>query len=79
LAYRWPHGLTPPLKHARKMRSKPSALTLPYPNARGLTREEIEAIIERLLIADKEALEVSFEVQEEEQEHGAISRARWRR
>ena len=56
-SYRWPHGLTTPLLNVRtrRFRKKP----------KGLTGEDIENVLQRLIQADQEALEVEFSVQED--------------
>lgn len=59
----WPHGVTPPTKNVRKRRFRK---TLKKKSAEA---PEIEKEVKRLLRADNEAISVTWEVIQEEDEH----------
>lgn len=59
----WPHGITPPTKNIRKRRFR-KTLKKKYVEA-----PEIEKEVKRLLRADNEAVSVTFEVMQEEEDH----------
>ncbi|CAB3249540.1 unnamed protein product [Arctia plantaginis] len=59
----WPHGITPPTKNIRKRRFR-KTLKKKYVEA-----PEIEKEVKRLLRADNEAVSVTFEVIQEEEDH----------
>jgi len=52
--YTWPHGLTPPLKYVRKRRFRPRKTKR--------TLETVEQEVQRLLLADADAVTTSFEL-----------------
>lgn len=59
----WPHGITPPTKNVRKRRFR-KTLKKKYVEA-----PEIEKEVKRLLRADNEAVNVTWEVIKDEEEH----------
>lgn len=59
----WPHGITPPTKNVRKRRFR-KTLKKKYVEA-----PEIEKEVKRLLRADNEAVSVTFEVIQEDEDH----------
>lgn len=61
--YLYPHGITPPTKNARKRRFRKTL------KKKCAEAPEIEKEVKRLLRADNEAVSVTWEVVEEEDEH----------
>ncbi|CAF1058508.1 unnamed protein product [Adineta ricciae] len=60
--YQWPHGLTPPLKNVRKRRFRKVA------RQKTQDHDEIEKEVRRLFRADHEAIDVKWEIIEDDQE-----------
>ncbi|CAF3049539.1 unnamed protein product [Rotaria sp. Silwood2] len=60
--FQWPHGLTPPLKNVRKRRFRKVA------RQKTQDRDEMEQEVRRLFRADNEAIDVKWEVIEDDQE-----------
>lgn len=63
----YPHGITPPTKNARKRRFRKTL------KKKCAEAPEIEKEVKRLLRADNEAVSVTWEVVEEEDEHNIIA------
>ncbi|CAM2696559.1 unnamed protein product [Rotaria socialis] len=60
--FQWPHGLTPPLKNVRKRRFRKVA------RQKTQDRDEMEQEVRRLFRADNEAIDVKWEVIDDDQE-----------
>lgn len=60
--YLWPHGITPPMKNVRRRRFRKTL------RKKHVEQPEIEKEIKRLLRSDSEALNVKWEVINEENE-----------
>ncbi|CAF3819706.1 unnamed protein product [Rotaria sp. Silwood1] len=62
IKFQWPHGLTPPLKNVRKRRFRKVA------RQKTQDRDEMEQEVRRLFRADNEAIDVKWEVIDDDQE-----------
>jgi len=60
--FQWPHGLTPPLKNVRKRRFRKVA------RQKTQDHDEIEKEVRRLFRADNEAVDVKWEIIDDDQE-----------
>jgi TATA-binding protein-associated factor Taf7 len=66
--YLWPHGLTPPLKNVRKRRFRKTLKKKQYSD-----QPELEKEVRRLLRTDYEAVQITWEVIDEEEQTDAKS------
>jgi len=60
--YQWPHGITPPLKNVRKRRFRKVA------RQKTQDHDEIEKEVRRLFRADNDAIDVKWEIIDDDQE-----------